>query len=750
MPGNRNDRRRRPSTDPFIGVRRPPIALALKTPREQPPTGKSTLDPVTVNTLPATRTTHEPHAGRFRLARFFALTSLAGIAVVTLCLVVTYRSLVEENIVRHENRANAHLTHLFSGLTWARYRPLVSDSGDRSRETLLAAPQRKALQAEILTVMADLQVAKVKIYDRDGITVFSTDEKQIGEHKGANRGFLAARMGQVTSEITHRDRFDALEGVINNRSLIATYIPARADSDAPIEGVFEVYSDVTGMLQQQRDAQWRVGGIIVGMLALLYAFLAMIVRRAERTIVRQAREREEREARIRHEAFHDPLTGLPNRAYFHERIAEAIALSSRTGHPGALMFIDLDRFKFVNDTLGHDAGDQLLRQAAARIASTLRDNDVLFRMGGDEFTIILPWITAPEDAAVIAKRIQNILGRPVPIDGHDLSISASVGIAVFPDDGADADTLVRHADAAMYSAKAQGRGTHAFYQASMNARALERMRLEAELKRGFHQGEFELLYQPRLDATTRRPVALEALLRWNSPGRGRLLPAEFLRVLEESGQIALVGEWVMRQACTQLAHWLREGMTPLRVSVNVSSTQLRRDGFVESVGRVLQQTGVPPALLELEIVESLLVADGDAIGHSVAGLKQLGVRIAIDDFGAGQSSLQLLRTLDVDFLKVDRSVIADVASGGRDQVIATALVDIARALGIAVVAEGVENAVQARACQRLQCAELQGNHFAMPTPAELVPALIAQFAVPQQPAGRAEGDLGIGIPATAV
>jgi diguanylate cyclase (GGDEF)-like protein len=699
--------------------------------------------------LPFRRRAGSPQAGRFRLVRFFAIASLGGIAVVTLALVAIYRAQVEENLIRHENRANAHLTHLFSGLTWARYRPLVAGGTQRNRDELIAAPQMRELRAEVVAAMTELDVAKVKIYDLDGLTVFSTDEKQIGERKADNLGFVAARAGQVSSQITHRDRFDAFEGVINNRSLIATYIPARASADAPVEGVFEVYSDVTAMLQQQRDAQWRIGGIVVGLLALLYVFLSAIVKRAERTIELQVREREEREARVRHEAFHDPLTGLPNRAYFHERIAESIALTTRTGHPGALMFIDLDRFKFVNDTLGHEAGDQLLRQAAARIGSTLRDNDVLFRMGGDEFTIILPWITAPEDAAVIAKRIQNMLGRPVQIDGHELSVGASIGIAIFPDDGADAETLVRHADAAMYSAKAQGRGTHAFYQASMNARALERMRLEAELKRGFQQGEFELLYQPRLDAVTRRPVAIEALLRWNSPTRGQLLPEQFLRVLEESGQIALVGEWVLRQACTQLGQWLREGAPALRMSVNIASAQLRRDSFVESVGRVLQQTGVPPALLEVEIIESMLVADGDAMRRIVNSLKQLGVRIAIDDFGAGQSSLQLLRVLDVDFLKVDRSVIADVAAGGRDQVIANALVDIARALGIAVVAEGVETAAQARACRRLQCTELQGNHFADPVPAAAVPALITRLleqAQRQEPGARS---IAAALPAAA-
>ena len=662
----------------------------------------------------------------FRLMRYFALASLLGVTVVTVGLIWTYRDLTEENLVRHENRANANLTRLFATEVWARYRALVLAPAGRSRDELLAHPLQAPLRAEVLDRMARLQVAKVKIYSVDGITVFSTEERQIGEDKSGNAGFLAARRGEVSSLITFRDRFDAFEGVISNRSLISTYIPVMAAGTDQVEGVFEVYSDVTEMLAQQNEAQWRVAGVVLALLGLLYVFLSGVVGKADRTISRQDQERTQREARMRHEAYHDALTGLPNRAYFMERIQESIEQSLRAGQSGALMFIDLDRFKIVNDSLGHDSGDRLLREASSRIQGCLRDSDVLFRMGGDEFTVILPSIAVPEDAGVIARRIRNAIARSVRLNEHEISIGASIGIAVFPADGDTVETLLRNADHAMYSAKESGRGTHAFFQPSMNRRAMDRMRLEVELKRGFEQGQFELHYQVRHDAVSGEPVAFEALLRWQSPTRGMLLPEQFLPVLEENGMMALVGEWVLRTACRQLAAWHAAGAIGLRMSVNVSALQLRRDGFIESLQRVLRESRVGAACLEIELHESLLAGRDPDFLVRVGQIKQLGVRVSIDDFGAGQSSLQHLRELDVDFLKLDRSVVSDIAAGGRGQAIGSALVGIARALGIEVVAEGVETEAQARICLGLGCRELQGRLFAGEMPADEVATLLTQ------------------------
>ncbi len=348
-----------------------------------------------------------------------------------------------------------------------------------------------------------LQIAKIKIYNLDGMTVFSTDETQIGEDKSSNAGFLQARAGAVVSQINFREKFDAFEGVLNNRNLISSYLPARASADTPVESVFEVYSDVTDLLHSQTRAQWQVAAIVLPLLSTLYLFLLMVVRKADRIISLQEQERGVKAELVRHQAYHDALTGLPNRACFAERLSETIALAARTDQPCALMFVDLDRFKIVNDSLGHAAADTLLKVTSDRIQGCLRKNDLLFRMGGDEFTIILPQLSTPEDAAFIARRIQEAVATPVSMHGSELIVGATVGIALYPGDGDSAEALLKNADAAMYSAKEGGRGRHAFYRAAMNQRASQRLGLELALKQGFRDGEFTLHYQPRGDAGQR-------------------------------------------------------------------------------------------------------------------------------------------------------------------------------------------------------------------------------------------------------
>jgi diguanylate cyclase (GGDEF)-like protein len=402
-------------------------------------------------------------AAPFRLTRYFVTASLVGILAVTASLIPLYRELTVRQLVEHESRANADLTRAFANLVWQKYRPFVLGSKGRTRDALLADARLAELRRDVLVTMKDLKVAKIKIYNLAGLTVFSTDERQIGEDKSANHGFREALAGRVAGDITYRDRFDAFDGVISDRNLIFTYVPVRGDG-RNAEGVFEVYSDVTELIAQMHRAQWQIALIVLGSLGTLYLFLYFVVRKADRIIARQEHERAEKEAEIQHQAYHDALTGLPNRAAFAERLAEALATAARHRRSGAVMFIDLDRFKLVNDTLGHQAGDALLQIVSARTRDCLRKGDVLFRMGGDEFMVLMPEVASPEDAAHAAQRIVCALAVRVSIDDSDLSVGATIGIALFPGDGVDADALVRNADAAMYSAKQAGGATHAFYR----------------------------------------------------------------------------------------------------------------------------------------------------------------------------------------------------------------------------------------------------------------------------------------------
>jgi diguanylate cyclase (GGDEF)-like protein len=666
-----------------------------------------------------------PRPRPFKLTRFFSLTSLIGLVVVTTCLIWSYRALTVHHLIEHESRANADLTRAFANTVWSRYRSFVRNSSGRSRLALLADPELPRIRADVLEKMSGLQIVKIKIYNLDGLTVFSTDEQQIGEDKSANDGFRKARAGAVVSDITYRDRFDAFEGVLNKRNLISSYVPIRAAPGAPMEGVFEVYSDVTELLQQQHRAQWQVAAIVLALLGTLYLFLFLLVRKADRIIARQVREQEEKEEQVRHQAYHDALTGLPNRAYFSDQLNLSITLAARHGHASALMFIDLDRFKAVNDSLGHDAGDMLLKVVSERIHTCMRSSDILFRIGGDEFTVILPVITEPEEAASVAARILEAVAAPVHIGGHELSVGATIGIAICPDDGESAGELLRNADAAMYSAKENCRGTLAFYHGAMNRRQLQRHNLEAALHKGFRDGEFELYYQPRLDAGTRRVVGLHALLRWVSPSRGVVLPGEFISVLEEAGMMVNVGEWVFRGVCCRICRWQQQGCEPLAVSVNVSSVQFQSATFVAMVERVLAETGVAPGLIELDATELLLNSSREQAHATLAALKALGVRISIDGCATAYSSPDDLLHFGVDKLKIDRSFLVELATSANDQALVAGMIELARELGISVVAQGVETEAQAAFFSGLPNCQLQGFLFCRPLPVEQLPRFLA-------------------------
>jgi diguanylate cyclase (GGDEF)-like protein len=370
------------------------------------------------------------------------------------------------HLIEHESRSHADLTRAFSNDVWQTIGPIVQGSRGQTHEELLAGTGQQVIRDRVLRQMTGLSVVKIKIYNLDGLTIFSTDERQVGEDRSGNEGFRQARDGLVASAIIYRDKFDAFEGTLSNRNLIYSYVPVRPAAGLAPEAVFEVYSDVTSLLERQSQAQWQVAGVVLGLLAALYAFLHMVVRKADDIIAGQEVERAKREAQIRHMAHHDALTGLANRAHFGVRLHEALSRASRHGHSGALLFMDLDRFKNVNDSLGHGAGDLLLQTVAKRVRACLRDTDLLFRMGGDEFTVILPELTHPEDAAQLARRIILAVSAPVTLHEQNVTVGATIGIAVYPADSTEADSLVRNADAAMYKAKQAGRGTHAFYRSA--------------------------------------------------------------------------------------------------------------------------------------------------------------------------------------------------------------------------------------------------------------------------------------------
>ena len=431
-------------------------------------------------------------------------------------------------------------------------------------------------------------------------------------------------------------------------------------------------------------------------------------------------KRKRAEERVQYLAYYDALTGLPNRTLLQDRLAKALAGARRRKDKVAILFLDLDRFKDINDSLGHSVADLLLQEVAERLKTWAREQDTVARVGGDEFLIVLTGVKDVADAAVATERIVNLMTAEFVVQSHSLSIDCSVGISIFPEHGADGETLIKNADAAMYSAKENGRNRFQFFTEDMNAQVVERLTLENSLRLALDKKELFLVYQPQMDIATGRITGLEALLRWQHPDLGLVPPDRFIRIAENSGLIVPIGEWVVRTACRQARKWQDEGLPAVSVAVNVSAVQFRQEGFCELIRRALHETGLAPQYLELELTESLLLANADLMLSVVQELKAMGVTLAIDDFGTGYSSFSYLKQFPVGRLKIDRSFIRDVAVNPDDAAITTAIISMAKRLRLKVIAEGVENEEQMAFLRAHQCDEIQGYYFSKPLPVDKV------------------------------
>ena len=440
-------------------------------------------------------------------------------------------------------------------------------------------------------------------------------------------------------------------------------------------------------------------------------------------------ERRIAEQRIRHLALHDILTDLPNRSLMREGAQAAIARAQRDRRKVALLFVDLDRFKNVNDSLGHPAGDQLLRQCATRLLGALRAADLVGRQGGDEFAVLLPDLVNAEDAARIAAKLLDSVRQPFAVGTRELRITCSIGISLYPEGGADFDTLLRNADAAMYAAKSGGRDCYRFHSGDMTRRASERLELEADLRRALESGGLALAYQPQMDLRSGALAGVEALVRWQHAARGAVSPAQFIPVAEESGLILPVGEWVLREACGQKKAWREEGVPVARMSVNLSSRQLNDPTLVATVNRILEETALQPADLELEITEGM-IEDADQAQKILHGLSAMGVTLAIDDFGMGYSSLAHLKRFPIDTLKIDRTFVRDVTTDQGDAAIAKAIIAMAHSLKLKVIAEGVETKEQLAFLEDESCDEFQGFLYSQAIPGGDLAQLLRQVPGP--------------------
>jgi diguanylate cyclase (GGDEF)-like protein len=678
--------------------------------------------------------------GTFHLTRYFSTLSFVLIVLSGGALDTFLQRQGSAQLNRMAEDRNVAMTQVFRNALWQDFAPLVNNAAGQTPDILRKQVTERGLLAKTATLMRDSEAIKVKVYNLEGLTVFSSDPKQIGEGKLTNPGFIAATAGNVASELTHRNQFDAFEKSMSDIDVISSYVPIL--DQGRLVGVFEVYQDVTPFVLRLEQAKWWVWLTVLGVLGTLYLAQLLVVRRAQaimrlqadelvranrdldqrvqaRTAELQAEvhERRNAEARLDHLAHHDPLTSLPNRLMFTEHLKKSISNAARGERRLAVLFIDLDRFKEVNDTLGHAFGDKLLVEVTHRLVTRLRAGDTLARIGGDEFICILEDIKDAAEAGYTADKLIELLVEPFQILEHELYIDASIGICIYPADGEDVDTLVRNADTAMYQAKEHGRGRSHFYTAEMTTYAQERVRIESLLRRAIDAGELEVHYQIKVAGVGGKPVGAEALVRWNSAELGRVPPVRFIPLAEETGFIVTLGEWVLQRTCRQMMAWRQAGLAMPKVSVNVSVKQLEHGNIVQTVQRILAETGLEPAALELEITESVIMNIEDAL-DILKQLSLLGIQLSIDDFGTGYSSLAYLKLLPINTLKIDRAFVTGIGENSGDEAIIRAVIALARSLNLHTVAEGVETTRQLDFLSTHGADEIQGYLFGKPQPAD--------------------------------
>ena len=433
-------------------------------------------------------------------------------------------------------------------------------------------------------------------------------------------------------------------------------------------------------------------------------------------ILRDISERKRLETKVQYQATHDALTGLANRTLLHDRLNHAIAQATRADREIWVIFVDLDRFKMVNDSLGHKAGDAFLLAVSERLQAIVREADTVARLGGDEFVLILPEVGDHKMSAGTLQRVMQTISRPIPVEEKEFSLSCSIGVAVFPNDGETAELLIERADMAMYRAKETGRDNFQFFTAELNERLIERMRIEEALRDAVERQEFELYYQPQVDLASGRVIGAEALIRWRHPEMGLIQPARFIPLAEETGLIVPIGLWVMRTACEQIMTWERAGLRGLRISVNLSARQFAQPDLVQSIADALHNSGLAPGRLEIELTEGLVMTDVENAIDTLHELKNLGVQLSIDDFGTGYSSLSYLKRFPIDVLKIDQSFVRDITGSSDEATIVHTIISMAHNLHLRVIAEGVETEAQLAYLRKHECDEMQGFHFSRPLP----------------------------------
>ena len=661
------------------------------------------------------------------LTRNYSIASLIGIALVSITIVYYYQSLAVRALMERESDSNSDIARTIANAFWPKYADFVRQAGAVPPGELAALPVIDQIRQDIQHRVEGLRVVKVKIYDLKGMVVFSTQAAQIGDQRGGNTGFLSARAGRAASEILFRDTFSAFEGSIYDRDLVASYVPARRSFDQPVEGVFEIYSDVTPLLADIDNGSNQILVIITSLMLVLYLFLLVIVRRAHVQLqAHEVVEQREQQQRLDYLEYHDEMTGLLNRKGLLRQLHH-YALAERVSSTGlGVVALKLLNLNSISGGLGHQRVIHLLQLAAERLKSCAAGSHNLSHLDSSEFILVVENLFSESELEFIVDKVLSLFGEPFTIDGKSFTLTIAMGFDASWGDKSS-ECLVSNAQLALGECQSRV-GTQALrYDEGMELRRREYLNLEVEISQALQRHEFVLYYQPKIAALSGEVVGMEALVRWQHPQSGLVLPGGFVPLLEERGYIVELGQWILQEACKQCQRWHQEGQEGLRVAVNVSLKQLLSSGFVEGVATALQQSGLPPRALELELTESILADDTVAVGELLRQLKALGVVLAIDDFGTGYSSLSYLMHYPFDYIKIDRSFIRDMMHNRDHAVLTNAIVTMARSLKLGVVAEGVETPEQLARVREMGCDEIQGFYFSQAVSATLFSAVVADI-----------------------
>lgn len=648
---------------------------------------------------------------------------LAALALGTL-----HQLFEKSHLLRFGESRNVALTQAFSSTIWPQFRSFANAAKLLDADALRRHPDIAKLSQSVRDAVRNTPTVRVKIYQLDGRTLFSTDATQIGASNGSDAGFLSARLGLALSEITHHDKFSAFDGEFVNRDVLSSYIPLRSSADAPIEGVMTIYTDITDLLASDEREERLVTLSVVAVLTALYGILFFIVRHADSVIRKQYEQQRRIEQSLRHVTTHDALTNLPNRLLLLDRIKQSLTSAERHNNLLAVAFIDLDNFQNINNSLGHHIGDKVLQTVAQRLASCVRESDTIARLGGDEFVVSLPDIHSNVDLFQIAKKMLAAIALPIEAEGRELHLTASIGIALYPEHGKDAETLMLKADMAMYSAKRLGRNRHQMFVEHMSEQVQQQVQLEDEMWRALENNEFVLYYQPVVDLKSGAIVGAEALLRWPNAHGAWLSPAEFIPMTEKCGLIVPLSEWILSEACAQLQAWRESGhgLSDLTMAVNLSPRHFATAGLATMIAGVIEQAEIDPGKLHLEITDGLLTDKNESVLANFEGLKRIGIKFSLDDFGTGYSSLGYLRSFPIDMLKIDRSFVQDLPDNADNVAIVTTIIALAYSLSLTVVAKGVETGAQLASLQQLGCHLAQGFLFSRPLPADEFLSLVLE------------------------